>query len=269
MNEPGLIVLYDIPSKLESRCWSINMWKARLVLNYKGLPYRTEWISYPDVEPIFKKLGIPPSMKKNYNDQDHYTCPSIIDYTVTPEAKVTESLAIAQYLDDKYSSEEKYGPRLFPEGTKDAQLTFYAKFVDGIGYNVVALCLGSVPAIIEDPRGAEYFEASREKMKGRPLSQFFAAGSSERKEAWDALREGLNELAMAYDKNEEGRGEYLFGKNITFADMVVVAAFLWARITPVDRDGPESKYVWDTVKTWNGGRWERLVEKFEKYLHIK
>ncbi|KAG9006785.1 hypothetical protein FRB94_000469 [Tulasnella sp. JGI-2019a] len=226
-------------------------------------------MSYPDIEPTFKKLGIPPSTKKSYNDQDHYTCPSIIDYTVTPEEKLTDSLVIARYLDDKYSSEEMYGPRLFPDGTKDAQLAFTMKLQSGVARHIVALCLGSVPAIIEDPRGVAYFEASREKMNGRPLTQFFAAGSSERKEAWDGLREALDDLAITYDENKEGRGEYAFGSNITFADMAVAAAFLWTRITPVDRDGPESKFVWDTIKTWNGGRWESLIGKFEKYLQVK
>jgi hypothetical protein len=67
------IILYDLPSKPPCQSWSLNPWKstrqnhhpfyaytdttlARLLLNYKGIPYKTEWIEYPDVEPKFKSL---------------------------------------------------------------------------------------------------------------------------------------------------------------------------------------------------------------------
>ncbi|KAG8863253.1 hypothetical protein FRB96_008744 [Tulasnella sp. 330] len=266
---PDIIVLYDVPSKLEPRSWSINMWKARLVLNYKGAPYRTEWVSYPDIEPTFKKLGIPPSMKKPYNGKDHYTCPSIVDYTVTPAKPLTESRVIAQYLDEKYASEEQHGPKLFPDGTEEAQLAFIKEFESGIARDIAPLCIGGVPALLGDTRGVEYFCETREKIFGKPLPEFFPAGSLERKEAWDTFRKDLDELAVTYDKNKEGSGEYAFGKHITYVDMVVVAAFLYARFTPVDRDGPEVKCVWDIVKTWNEGRWQRLMDKFEKYLQVK
>jgi len=29
---------------------------ARLALNYKRIPYKTEWVEYPDLEPKFKAL---------------------------------------------------------------------------------------------------------------------------------------------------------------------------------------------------------------------
>ncbi|KAG8868514.1 hypothetical protein FRB97_002318 [Tulasnella sp. 331] len=269
-NESG-IVLYDIPSKFEPRCWSINMWKVRLVLNMKGAPYRTEWISYPDIESTFKKIGIPPSTKKSYSGQDHYTCPSIIDYTVTPEKPMTESKVIAQYLDEKYASEEQHGPKLFPEGTKEAQLAFIKDWEasGGIGDRLDCLCLPCVPALLEDPRGTQYYYETREKMFGKPLLDLGRAGSQERKEAWEAFRKDLDVLAVTYDKNEEGNGECAFGNHITYVDIVVVSALLWTRFTPVDRDGPESKCVWDTVKTWNGGRWQRLMDRFERYLQVK
>lgn len=44
----------------------------RLALNYKRLPYRVEYISYPDIEPMLKKLGFPPTSPTFPN----YTLPS-------------------------------------------------------------------------------------------------------------------------------------------------------------------------------------------------
>jgi hypothetical protein len=29
---------------------------ARLILNYKGIDYKTEWVEFPDVEPKMKSL---------------------------------------------------------------------------------------------------------------------------------------------------------------------------------------------------------------------
>lgn len=83
------IVLYDLPSTAKCACWSLNPWKgmalhriytyewgqlgkfeadsvlmmitARLALNYKGLPYKTEWVEYPDLKSRFMELGIPAS----------------------------------------------------------------------------------------------------------------------------------------------------------------------------------------------------------------
>lgn len=237
-----------------------------MALNCKGIPYRTEWVSYPDIEPTFKKVGIPPSSKKSYDGQDHYTCPSIIDYTVTPEKTLTESTAIAQYLDKKYASEQ-YGPTLFPEGTMDAQRAFLKKFEGGVVNIIRSLCAAGVPALLEDSRSTDYFYETREKMFGKSLHDYYPAGSPERKEAWEVLRRDLDELAVTYDKNEEGRGEYFIGKHVTWADIAVVSAFLWTRCTPVDRDGQSC--VWDTVRTLNGGRWQKLMDKFENYLQVK
>jgi glutathione S-transferase len=82
------IVLYDLASKGRRHCWSNNTWKVRLVLNYKGerigqimrekltfagIPYRTEFMEYPDITPPLKAFGIAP-----HEDNDPpYTIPAI------------------------------------------------------------------------------------------------------------------------------------------------------------------------------------------------
>lgn len=45
----------------------------RLALIYKRLPYRVEYVSYPDIEPTFKRLGVPPTSDK----APQYTLPSM------------------------------------------------------------------------------------------------------------------------------------------------------------------------------------------------
>lgn len=52
--------LLDIPSNINGRClcWSLNTWKVRAVLNYKNLPYDTEWTEFPDIAPKVEKLCV-------------------------------------------------------------------------------------------------------------------------------------------------------------------------------------------------------------------
>ena len=34
-----------------------------MILNYKRIPYTTEWVEYPDLAPKFRTLNIPPNPK--------------------------------------------------------------------------------------------------------------------------------------------------------------------------------------------------------------
>lgn len=69
------ILLFDMARKGGNNCWSPNVWKsrpsptspallylrslsARLVLNYKGLPYTTEWLTHPEIESKLKTLSV-------------------------------------------------------------------------------------------------------------------------------------------------------------------------------------------------------------------
>lgn len=239
--------------------------RFRLALNIKGIPYRTEWISYPDIEATFKELGIPASRMED--GKPLYTCPSIIDPSASPTPRrLTDSLVIAEYLEEAYQS---YGPKLFPEGTKEQQLAFMNKVQsEGVIGHAAALVLGLCPANLEDPRGTQYFLDTRLQKLGKPLPEYHPAGSPERKEAWEGLKKDLDALAADYDKNMEGGGEYAVGKTITFADIFLVAIFLWMRFVPSDRDGADVKCVWDVVKTWNGGHWAKLMDKFENHLQV-
>lgn len=62
----GTYTLFDIPTRTPRVCWSMNTWRsksdwsnryigtqteeARLLLNYKGLDYKTEWVSLSHVD---------------------------------------------------------------------------------------------------------------------------------------------------------------------------------------------------------------------------
>lgn len=49
------IVLYDLTCE-KNECFSPVVWRIRLMLNYKGIPYKTVFIEFPDIEPTLKSL---------------------------------------------------------------------------------------------------------------------------------------------------------------------------------------------------------------------
>lgn len=49
------IVLYDLGNTTNT-CFSPAVWRVRLLLNYKRIPYETKFIEFPDIEPTLKAL---------------------------------------------------------------------------------------------------------------------------------------------------------------------------------------------------------------------
>ena len=49
------IVLYDLACT-KNICFSPAVWRIRLMLNYKHIPYVTVFLEFPDIEPTLKKL---------------------------------------------------------------------------------------------------------------------------------------------------------------------------------------------------------------------
>jgi len=71
------IILYDIPTRGRASCFSHNVWKsqsddnnnphrshssnltpipARLVFNYKQIPYKTVWLEHKDIEATLRSM---------------------------------------------------------------------------------------------------------------------------------------------------------------------------------------------------------------------
>jgi hypothetical protein len=50
----------------------------RYSLNYKGIPYKTVWLEYEEIEPFSKRLGALPTSNKP-DGRPHYTLPMIHD----------------------------------------------------------------------------------------------------------------------------------------------------------------------------------------------
>ena len=53
-NQPE-IVLYDLACT-KNTCFSPVVWRIRLMLNYKQIPYRTIFLEFPDIESTLNGL---------------------------------------------------------------------------------------------------------------------------------------------------------------------------------------------------------------------
>jgi len=51
------IILYDLACT-KNTCFSPVVWRIRLILNYKNIPYKTVFLEFPDIEPTLKELWV-------------------------------------------------------------------------------------------------------------------------------------------------------------------------------------------------------------------
>ncbi|KAF9479948.1 hypothetical protein BDN70DRAFT_878247 [Pholiota conissans] len=241
------IIFYDIPSSVKENAWSPNTWKVRYALNFKGIPYKTEWIEYPDIEAFCKKLGIAHTSLKA-DGRPHYTLPAIHD----PRTGVylSDSLLIAEYLEKTYPD----APSLFPHNTLGLQWPFN----DLYGNNLAALWSFSLPASCFklNPPSAAYFRETREATFGKTMEDLIPKGEEGVKE-WAKYKEGLGKVDAWYAKTS---GPFLMGDTVSWADFVVAAYIVWLRIIW----GEDSK-EWKDITSWHDGRWKGLIENLKKY----
>jgi len=139
----------------------------RYTLNLKGIPFKTEWVEFPNIELLCKKLGIPPTCKRE-DRSDRFTLPAI--HSPSTGVYISDSILIAEYLEKTYLDT----PQIFPHNTFALQAAFTAAFVN----NLSALWNFIVHATyaILTPRSQEYYRHTREKSFGKVLEDIAPKG---------------------------------------------------------------------------------------------
>jgi len=262
--ESNPIILYDITSALEDRAWSPNTWKARFVLNYKRLPYRTVWLSLPEIAPTLNQLGLEPLSTK-----PAYSLPVISDPSPPesgrPPTIVRDSAAIGQYLDVTYPDPERL---LFPGGSHALQ----ALFVHHISANIIPLfrsiMIPVTPSIL-DKNSLPYYYRTREAALGKPLAEAQLKGV-ELEDEWNKVKEQFGVLDSFLRNNDTQLGgvggDLVLGNQYSFADFVLAGLFVWmSKFTELET----GRSPWDRVRGWHDGKWERLWVKCEEFTQIK
>ena len=221
----------------------------RYILNLKGIPYKTEWVECPDIEPLCKKLGIPPT-SKNADGSDLYTIPAIHD--LSTGVYISDSVLIAEYLDKTYP----YTPQVFPHHTHALQAAFTAAFESNLG----ALWKFIVPATyaMHTPRGQEHVRRTMEKSFGKVLEDIAPKGECAVAE-WAQFRDGMGKVDAWYAKNG-GQGPFLLGETPSWGDIVVASYLIWLRVV-----WGEDSQQWKDISSWNDGRWAAIIKALKKY----
>ncbi|ROT40781.1 hypothetical protein SODALDRAFT_343061 [Sodiomyces alkalinus F11] len=205
------VVLYDLPSKGRSACWSLNPWKTRLVLNFKNIPYETQWVEYPDIEPLFKSFGIPPQT----GEIAAYTIPAIR----TPQGNyIMNSLPIAQALE-----------ALQPEPSlrvDDPAVSRVQALVQETLMALAAVLLAPVPRDLLREASVPYFEETRKNLFGMSLAELEEAKGGD--PAWEAARPLFAKAGAAL---REVPGPFFLGEKVSYADFVYVGLVEFIRRT--------------------------------------
>ncbi|CAE6477970.1 hypothetical protein ACGC1H_002714 [Rhizoctonia solani] len=236
------IVFYDLVG-VDGDSWSPNPYKTRLTLNFKGLPYRIEYIAFPDIEPKLKELGVAP-VSDTY---PRYTLPVIADPSNDPNGKptyVSDSFKIALYLDDKYPT-PKY-PAIFSPGTRSLQDLLVTQYVPTIHAHIVPIIMPKMLHLL-DARSAEYIQRHRSE-KFKALSDDLAA------QKWADAREKFVALNKSVELNDgtKDAGPFITGNVVSFIDFSLGSLIYW--IGKVEgEDSPRLKEMLE----WQGGRWSR------------
>ena len=218
-------------------------------MNYKGIPYRTEWVEFPDIEPLSKKLGIEPTGLK-LDGSPLYTLPAIHDPSTG--VYIADSTAIAEYLEKTYPDT----PSLFPNETIGLQKAFEATFKNSL----VAAKSFVVPAINSklNPVSEEYFRRTREILFGQKLEDVVPTGNA-RTEEWGKFEKALTS-AHSYLVLTDKKGPYVLGDTISWSDLVLFCFLNFFKSI----FGENSK-EWKDIASWNGGRWEAHINALKKY----
>ena len=114
----------------------------RLSLAYKGLPYKSAWVEFPDIPSTCKKLGVAHT-GLSPSGEPAYTVPFI--YDPNTDRHISDSAAIAKYLDETYPAT----PKLFPAGTDALQRAFTEaeRIIPGVTLELINEIVDSVERV--------------------------------------------------------------------------------------------------------------------------
>lgn len=190
------IQMYDLCGAESDRRFSPFCWRTKFALAHKQVPFETIAWKFTDKD-VLAAHGA-------------RTVPVIID----GDQKVSDSWAIAEYLEDTYPT----GPSLFPNGRGEAR--FVKSWTEAV------LTAGVAPLVIHDiyrhvdPADEAYFRESREGRFGKTLAEVQAS----RDDRVKGFRSALNPIRMTLAAQD-----WIAGDQPAFADHMVMAPFMWAR----------------------------------------
>ncbi|KAI9150109.1 Glutathione S-transferase-like protein ustS [Paramyrothecium foliicola] len=205
----GKAVLYDLPSKGPRITWTLNAWKGRLVLNFKGTDYRMEWVEYGDMEPTFA-----PHVEANTEGWP-YTIPTV----QFPDGKwVMDSRKIAEELERRQPE-----PSLRLESPKVSKVDELANQVLGA---LLPNAVHRVPTQVLNDASVEHWIKTRTAALGvTSLADFEREKGG--LQAFKAAEPALHQLTALLKENTDG--PFFDGKEAGFADFIWVGFLVFLK----------------------------------------
>ncbi|KAF8476510.1 hypothetical protein JB92DRAFT_3050443 [Gautieria morchelliformis] len=250
MASESIITLYDSASRSGMPlAWNPMVLKARYALDFKGIPYKTVWLEYPDIEPTLRSIGAAPTRTKP-DGTPHYTIPVIADPS-RPTASglptvVSDSWLIAEYLDEAYPTPGL----LLPEGSRALQMHFQQFVTSTVFLPLLPILALPLMDFLNDISRA-YWREAREAYAGVKLEEMCPRGTQKWADAWTTVQKGFADVAALLDKNGSEGNTLVMGNKVSFGDFVIASC-----LEPIFIVFPEE---WEErVRHWDNGRWAKL-----------
>ncbi|KXX80634.1 Maleylacetoacetate isomerase [Madurella mycetomatis] len=209
----GQIVLFDIPSKAPRKTWSLNPWKTRMLLSYKGLDFKTEWVmnppflhqasatrsllEYPEIRPRLEP-HLPP-----HEDEPGYTIPTIM----LPDGRyVMDSLKIAEVIEAEYPT-----PSVHLDSPYHTKVRDFVRDIMGRLQPVYVVHV--VKRILDEP-SVPYWNRTRAEYVGMPLDQYEKENPVDK--CWEKAAPVMKGVTALLEENSQG--PFFMGSEVSYAD---------------------------------------------------
>ncbi|KAI1413676.1 hypothetical protein F5Y13DRAFT_160849 [Hypoxylon sp. FL1857] len=259
---------YDIAMR---RPAAVNPWKARLALNFKGVPYKTTWVPIPKIGEVRRSLGVP-ACRKLADGSDFYTLPLLVDPNTN--SKIGDSLDIAIYLQKTYPGSgagDLFPPQVL-DYTYDQDLPAWApplskpredEYVEYSKFNMHVDRAFSAHVGLMGSYMPLDSQASKDELVRRAgvksWDDFEIKGEA-REKMIESLRIMLGDLAKIFTKDTSG--PFILGKQASHADFIVGGWLYMMHGTLPDNE-------WQEVRSWHGGIFASLFDSLQKYAEVK
>ena len=266
------LIFYDISSPLQPRSYAPNPSKTRRALNFKRLPFTTNFIDILSIASVRKGLNC--AATRTLDDgSDYYTLPVLHD----PSTNTTlgDTVDIANHLASAFPES---GEALFPADAKGTGLDYQSPCKDSVFFaplsirpdaanaayarfnvHVDATFSANIAAFAEflpfNPETAEETKALMAKRAHLPSWDVLSFKGEARRPLIAALETALEGLAGLYGVNPEG--PFLEGETPTYADLIVGG---WLNMLSVVMPKDE----WEELRGWYGGVFARLHDVLQE-----
>ncbi|KAL7932746.1 hypothetical protein V8C35DRAFT_72092 [Trichoderma chlorosporum] len=207
------IVLYDLAC-IKDVCFSPVVWRIRLLLNYKRIPYKTVFLEMPDIEPTLKELGLPPHDPSSGN-RHKYTVPTI--HHLPTDRYIMDSKPISEFLESTYPDPPV---QLTSELGSEIEVKVRSLVAPALYTSIMPR-----EVHILSPRAQEYFRGSREARLGKKLEDLLE-GEEERWQAVEADRRAVGELM----RTNKALGPFVLGAQPSYTDFFIAGSLQSMRV---------------------------------------